>query len=351
VYHSHRTQCGRKADGVTRRRLDLRGAAEALGTSVDAVRKRIARGTLESEKADGKVYVWLDDGAPRSDTERLISTLEEQLALEREAHAEARRLLAAALERIPAVEAREVVAEAPGAPETVSEMPMGPEPPEAGEEAQAAAEHPRQQSRWSAQVRKFPLWAYVLVTLIIYGSSSTLRARGVVNEWYQRVFPAIGQGASMATYVAMGTYIAVLGMVGLWIGLRFGLLRWQQAVPLAVAGGLVAAPSAYRGYVDPGDPVPSWVELILNVAFEISVTGTLLLSFSLFGNALRLSPIGNALRRKVAGGRTDGTPGVRGRSTNWSPPMQAVIAFAGTVLAALITVVGNVVLALLRNGG
>src|SRR5215208_7869385 len=98
MYNGH----GRKAGGVARRRLDLRGAAEALGTSVDAVRKRVARGTLESEKADGKVYVWLDDDAPRSDTDRLISTLEEQLRAEREnvraereAHAEARRLLAA----------------------------------------------------------------------------------------------------------------------------------------------------------------------------------------------------------------------------------------------------------------
>jgi hypothetical protein len=93
---------------MPRRRVDLREAAEILETSVDAVRKRIQRGTLESEKADGKVYVWLDDGAPRSDTDALISemrahneTLREQLEVERQAHAEARRLLAAALERIP----------------------------------------------------------------------------------------------------------------------------------------------------------------------------------------------------------------------------------------------------------
>jgi hypothetical protein len=98
----------------------LRGAAEALGTSVDAVRKRIARGTLESEKVDGKVFVWLDDDAPRSDTDRLISTLEEQLRLEREAHAEARRLLAAALERIPPQ------LEAPTAPSVPRESPETP---------------------------------------------------------------------------------------------------------------------------------------------------------------------------------------------------------------------------------
>ena len=66
---------------------------------MDAVRKRIARGTLESEKADGKVYVWLDDGTPRSDNDALISSkdetinvLREQLDAERQAHAEARRI-------------------------------------------------------------------------------------------------------------------------------------------------------------------------------------------------------------------------------------------------------------------
>ena len=111
MYHSHRTQHGLKADGVARRRLDLRGAAEVLGTSVDAVRKRIARGTLESEKVDGKVYVWLDDGAPRPDTDALISSkdetiavLREQLEAERQAHAEARRIIAGLVERVPALE-------------------------------------------------------------------------------------------------------------------------------------------------------------------------------------------------------------------------------------------------------
>jgi hypothetical protein len=112
---------------IPRRRLDLREAAEVLGLSVDAVRKRVKREALESEKGpDGRVYVFLDDDqesvTPRSDTDRLISTLEEQLRLEREAHAEARRLLAAALERIPAIEP-------PESPETPSEPVPGPQTP------------------------------------------------------------------------------------------------------------------------------------------------------------------------------------------------------------------------------
>jgi len=115
----------------------LRDAAEALGLTVDALRKRVKRGTLESEKdADGRLYVFLDTDQesvpPRSDTNRLISTLEEQLALEREAHAEARRLLAAALERIPPqLEAPTAPPEPRESPETPSDAADTPAPPEA----------------------------------------------------------------------------------------------------------------------------------------------------------------------------------------------------------------------------
>ena len=41
----------------------MREAAELLGTSTEAVRKRAARGSLRSEKRnDGRVLVWVDDG-------------------------------------------------------------------------------------------------------------------------------------------------------------------------------------------------------------------------------------------------------------------------------------------------
>ncbi|MDP9438870.1 MAG: hypothetical protein M3P49_09010 [Actinomycetota bacterium] len=47
----------------------MKGAAEALGVTVEAVRKRIARGTLRSEKGpDGTRYVWLDDGPDAAQT-------------------------------------------------------------------------------------------------------------------------------------------------------------------------------------------------------------------------------------------------------------------------------------------
>jgi hypothetical protein len=71
---------------LARRRLDVKQAAEALGTTVDAVRKRIRRGALEAERVDGKVYVWLevDQDANRADAvlgakDETIAELREQL--------------------------------------------------------------------------------------------------------------------------------------------------------------------------------------------------------------------------------------------------------------------------------
>ena len=101
-------------------RVSVYDAAEVMGVTVDAVRSRLKRGTIDHERKGGRVYVLLgadearpghnqdtdqvsDQGARESEdrTAELITTLREQLQAERQAHAEARRLLAAALERIP----------------------------------------------------------------------------------------------------------------------------------------------------------------------------------------------------------------------------------------------------------
>jgi transposase-like protein len=137
------------ATGADRRRLTVPQAAEALGVTVDAVRGRIRRGKLNSEQHAGTVYVWLD--APEEDdsrgpsatshrpsddqSERIevfreqVASLREQLQAERQAHAEARRLLMAALERIPPQ--LEAPSEPPESLETPSDSaPNTPTPPE-----------------------------------------------------------------------------------------------------------------------------------------------------------------------------------------------------------------------------
>jgi hypothetical protein len=116
---------------VPRRRLDLRGAAEALGTSVDAVRKRVQRGTLDHEKGeDGRVYVWLDTNLDPS-ANPLLEAKDETIADLRDRV----EFLQRELERKDAIllnmtEAMKVIS--PPAPEEASQTP--PEAPEAATE-------------------------------------------------------------------------------------------------------------------------------------------------------------------------------------------------------------------------
>jgi hypothetical protein len=129
-------------------------AADALGISVDAVRSRVKRGTIAHVRDGGRVYVLLGDDearpghdqvgdqgttAPEDHTDELIATLREQLQAERQAHAEARRLLAAALERIPAIEAPQ---EASEASETVEEETERGRPHSATVESQESVQKP-----------------------------------------------------------------------------------------------------------------------------------------------------------------------------------------------------------------
>ena len=99
----------------TDERLTVAQAADRLGISEDAVRGRIKRGTLRAEREDGAVYVLLGLRSQRPTNDQpttgqatdeatdprdeLIAVLREQLAAEREANRENRRLLLAALER------------------------------------------------------------------------------------------------------------------------------------------------------------------------------------------------------------------------------------------------------------
>ena len=115
---------------MTDTRLTLRQAAAALGVSESAIRKRVARGTLRSDKGqDGRRYVYLDtvadtvtdqraDASAPHERDALISelrahngTLRDQLEAERQAHAEARRIIAGLVERIPAIESPQEISE------------------------------------------------------------------------------------------------------------------------------------------------------------------------------------------------------------------------------------------------
>jgi hypothetical protein len=109
-------------------RLTVKEAADALGISSEAVRTRIQRGTLKSIHEHGRVWVVLDPDETRSNTDRTtdqtelvgelrarVAFLEGHLKIRTEENRRKDHLLAAALERIPSIEAP---SEERGSPET-----------------------------------------------------------------------------------------------------------------------------------------------------------------------------------------------------------------------------------------
>ena len=134
-------------------------AAEIMGVTVDAIRKRVSRGTIPHERdEDGRVWVVLDTDQDTASTVRdtdqsqsasdvlisemrgRIEDLREQLEAERQAHAEARRLLMAALERIPPQ--LEAPAEPRESSQTVEETIQKTEPRRTTAEAQEGVQRP-----------------------------------------------------------------------------------------------------------------------------------------------------------------------------------------------------------------
>ena len=147
--------------GPTNQRLTVPEAAEQLGITAEAVRMRIKRGTLRSERQAGRVFVLLGPDRPTEHTtERteptedrtaeLIATLQEQLAEEREARRRADTIIAQ-LARANEEQARtireleapsESLSEARESPETVEEEPQRAEAQPAAGGAQEGVRRP-----------------------------------------------------------------------------------------------------------------------------------------------------------------------------------------------------------------
>ena len=114
------------------RHLTVKEAAKRLNVSEAAIRQRIQRGSIAHEKDEetNRVYVRIyeefdrlygDETTYETGYEReLIDTLREQLAAEREANRENRRIIAALASRIPEIEAPSETQESP---RTASEEP------------------------------------------------------------------------------------------------------------------------------------------------------------------------------------------------------------------------------------
>jgi hypothetical protein len=125
-------------------RVTVYEAADALGVTVDAIRKRIQRGTIPHERhEDGRVYVLLDEatklqdqnsyetsteqgqvqdnGPVRYGTHEFVESLQDQIGFLRRELERKDAILLRMAERIPEIEATKATSEPPDAPERASE--------------------------------------------------------------------------------------------------------------------------------------------------------------------------------------------------------------------------------------
>jgi hypothetical protein len=135
-------------------------AASRLGITQDAVRKRIARGTIKHGKDhEGRIFVYLDtsegksktdqdsrqDGESKTvqdaDQDRYTRSLEGQIEFLRQELERKDTIIMSLTQRIPELEAP---AEPTGAPETAAEEPYGTHAPPEGQDQQ----HPVERSSW-----------------------------------------------------------------------------------------------------------------------------------------------------------------------------------------------------------
>jgi hypothetical protein len=330
---------------VTDTRLTLRQAAAALGVSESAIRKRVARGTLRSDIGpDGRRYVYLDtvndEGADAAPYERnaLISelrahndTLREQLEAERQAHAEARRIIAGLVERIPSI----------AAPQEPSEVAEADEDPERSEPRLDAADLQTLQDRSPGgrpagdaatdgqdAFRGLSVWAYWL-GVILTGMTGFLMQSGVGYRILQQFTSGLPKSGALTIVSAWGPPLLLPIVFGYQVGRRpRGSNFWRHVGVTA----LLAAAASFLPYAI--FTIPQ-VRSSLLTSDEVStiffqVTQMWLpVALAFLSSAL----IGNANRRRVAGP----TPAAGFASKQWSPLAMTLMGTAGNILAAVIT--------------
>ncbi len=147
------------------RRLTVREAAAELDITEAAVRNRISRGTLRVERDSGAVYVLLEadeppvnrdessdkpgDESPRyTDQSELVAVLREQLAAERRANEENRRIIAGLVQRIPELEAP------PQSAQEAQDMAESASEGESGEEDSEAHTEPQERRPWWRSLKR-----------------------------------------------------------------------------------------------------------------------------------------------------------------------------------------------------
>jgi excisionase family DNA binding protein len=364
--------------GRGRDRLTIAEAATLLGVHKNTVRNRIKNGSYRAEMVQterGPTYLIERESLLANSTTNTLSSasqdvvspqamefvqellrpfvselgeVREELGAER-----ARRQMAE--ERAADLEAElEALREEREPPETVEEAPDRAEPRSAAEADQRSTERPQQRSGWRAPVDKLPWWQYVL------GLIAVAFASGLFSHpwWGDLLLPSSAAGLDEPNEFlrAFLPWIfpvwAVPGIFGFWVGLkRQDLPIWRHLVPV---GGIVAAVMGGAAIV------------VAGLTYEQPLSAGLIAGIVILGAVPTLivyvsgALVGRALQRKTASAYPSSapdagaTPSVRRPSTpgdRWSPRKQALLGFAGTIIAALLSLFAPIISAIVANGG
>ena len=332
--------------GPTNQRVTVPEAAELLDITAEAVRMRIKRGTLRSERQGGRVFVMLGQSQPTDRPDEPTTLISEMRSRIQFLEDELQRKDAILLNMTEAMKAlspptQEAPSEAREPPQTVEEVPERATPQQAEAESQEGVERPQQRSGWLAPVDKLPWWHYVVGIIAVFLAAFFPPAANLIADY---TIP------TLALYVILlGAAWAVTGAFGFWVGFRQRIRRfWPQIISIgavvgAVAGlGVIAYLVGVRGLR---------VDLIGN---QVTILGLVVLyalpAWLLFVSA---SLLGNTWQRRRIGrisGTTPASPVSRTRQgagqqprKDLTPAQQAMLGWGGTIISALITLVGTII--------
>jgi hypothetical protein len=297
-----------------------------------------ARESPESSGPTGELGALREElGTERSRREMAESTLHEGMAEEQRRREEAER------ERDDLRRKLYARREPRESPQTAQEEPEKAEPQPATVEAQEDTERPQQRSGWLVPVDKLPWWHYGLGLFLVFSGG----------------FLAVTLSMLIApSVVAYPILLAIAwpspGIFGFWVGYRKRDLRlWSQVLPLGALLGGVAFIGLECGRLGRFSFVSfaylDTLDLLRSLAIVFFPAWLLFVSASLLGNTWQRRRIGRI------SGTTPASPVSRTRQRaaqqprkDLTPAQQAMLGWGGTIISALITLVGTIIT--LRSG-